>query len=353
MSRHNSHSNLRLSLERANASLFLIIKCHEVIMRAQKEEDIFSRICKELVSQRQYKLAWIGVAKHDVSKTVVPVAHAGFKKGYLETSTIHWKNDKFGHGPTGLAFRTKHTQIHQDLMENSDYKPWRKRALKYGYNSMISLPCKINDHVIFVFNLYSDEPYAFDKQEVEILETLAKDMAYGVHNLRIMEERNTDKLTGIPNRRYFDEIFLKELKRAIRDSNPLTLLMVDIDYFKLFNDTYGHLAGDDCLQKIAQTLHDIVSRPGDVVTRYGGEEFGIVLPNTDTKAISLAEECRDAVEKLQIPHKSSKISNYVTISIGVKTLYPDKKASPRKIILEADRALYKAKEKGRNRTIQQ
>lgn len=352
MFKNDFHSNLKLSLERANASLFLIIKCHEEIMRAQKEEDIYKRICQLLVAQSQYKLAWIGIAKHDKSKTVVPVAQAGFRKSYLESSTIHWKNDKFGHGPTGLAFRTKHTQINQNLRENPNYKSWRDRAVKYGYNSTISLPCKINGHVLFVFNLYSEEPFAFDKQEVEILETLAKDMAYGVHNLRIMEERNTDKLTGIPNRRYFDEIFLKELKRASREATPLTLLMVDIDHFKLFNDSYGHIAGDDCLQKIAHTLHSLVSRPGDVVTRYGGEEFAIILPNTDIKAISLAEECRNSVEKLQILHKSSKISNYVTISIGVKTLYPDKKSSPRKIILEADKALYKAKELGRNRTIQ-
>ncbi|MDD5772649.1 MAG: sensor domain-containing diguanylate cyclase [bacterium] len=352
MNKNTFHSNLKLSLERANASLFLIIKCHETIMRAQNEEEIYKRICRVLVDQSQYKLAWIGIAKHDNKKTVIPIAHAGFKEGYLEESTIHWKNDKFGHGPTGLAFRTKHTQINQNLLENPNYKTWRKRAVKYGYNSTISLPCKINEHVLFVFNLYSDEPYAFDKQEVEILETLAKDMAYGVHNLRIMEERNTDKLTGIPNRRYFDEIFLKELKRAVRDLTPITLLMVDIDYFKAFNDCYGHIAGDDCLQKIAKTLHGLVSRPGDVVARYGGEEFAIILPNTDIKAISLAEECRSAIEKLQIPHKCSKVSKNVTVSVGIKTSYQEQKLSPRKIILEADKALYKAKELGRNRTIQ-
>ncbi|OPX55380.1 diguanylate cyclase (GGDEF) domain-containing protein [Oceanospirillum multiglobuliferum] len=168
-------------------------------------------------------------------------------------------------------------------------------------------------------------------------------------NQELEQISRTDALTGVANRRYFDEILDKEWKRALRNHNPLTLVMVDIDCFKLYNDYYGHLEGDECIRMVAQTLKDMMSRPMDLVARYGGEEFAILLPDTNDNAIVLAEQCRKAVEQQQMPHAASKVSPYITISLGMCTINPDQELEMNELIRQADRALYKAKESGRNR----
>ena len=158
-----------------------------------------------------------------------------------------------------------------------------------------------------------------------------------------------DGLTEISNRRYFDQHFAREWKRAIRDKKLISLIMIDIDFFKLFNDTYGHLAGDNCLIQVANTLNDLVNRPADLFARYGGEEFVAILPGTDKDGtLLLAEEMRKAVEALKIKHTSSAISEYVTISLGVGTIFPDNKSSSNALINLADKILYKVKQSGRN-----
>ena len=158
-----------------------------------------------------------------------------------------------------------------------------------------------------------------------------------------------DGLTNVFNRRYFHQHFEREWKRVIRDKNPISLLMIDIDFFKLYNDTYGHLAGDECLKHVANTLNSLVHRPADLFARYGGEEFVVVLPATEEKgSIKLAEEMRKDIEALKIKHSSSNISEHVTISIGVVTIFPEVKSSSNELINLADKALYRAKESGRN-----
>ena len=125
-------------------------------------------------------------------------------------------------------------------------------------------------------------------------------------------------LTGIANRRYFDQALDKEWRRALRQQKPLGFIMADIDFFKNYNDTYGHQEGDECLKKIAKTLSLVARRPADLVARYGGEEFAIVLPNTSPEdAYHLAEMARQAVLALRIPHTSSDVCEYATISLGV------------------------------------
>lgn len=161
-----------------------------------------------------------------------------------------------------------------------------------------------------------------------------------------------DGLTEVANRRYFDEFFLREWERALRDRTPISLIMIDIDYFKAYNDTYGHQAGDQCLQQVAQLLRDIVKRSTDLAARYGGEEFAVVLPNTNmTGATSIAEALRTGVEMLHIPHSGSSINDFVTISLGVSTISPEPNLSPNSLIGFADSALYRAKQSGRNNVV--
>ncbi|WP_166268947.1 CHASE domain-containing protein [Marinobacter caseinilyticus] len=160
----------------------------------------------------------------------------------------------------------------------------------------------------------------------------------------------TDGLTELANRRHFDLYLDHEWRRARRQKSPISLIMLDIDYFKPFNDQYGHPAGDRCLEQVAQALRSVVRRPTDLVARYGGEEFAIILPETDNAPV-VAEACRAAVEALGVPHSFSEVSAVVTVSAGVCTLVPDTTLSPDELTQRADRALYQAKDAGRNRLV--
>jgi len=158
-----------------------------------------------------------------------------------------------------------------------------------------------------------------------------------------------DGLTGVSNRRHFDQVLDNEWRRALRNQNPLSLIMIDIDHFKRYNDHYGHQEGDECLKKVAKTLSRMAKRPGDLVARYGGEEFAIILSDTISKsALKLAEETKEAVLSLKIPHSTSQVCENVTVSLGLTSLTPDSDLSPQNLIKAADRALYKAKNEGRN-----
>ena len=171
-------------------------------------------------------------------------------------------------------------------------------------------------------------------------------------NQELAEISRTDALTAVANRRYFDEVLDKEWKRSLRNHTPLTLIMVDIDCFKLYNDYYGHLEGDECIHAVAQTLKDMMSRPMDLVARYGGEEFAILLPDTNENAVILAEQCRKLIEQQRIPHAASKVSPYVTVSMGIATIVSDVTDDVSELIRLADRALYSAKAGGRNQVVQ-
>lgn len=169
-------------------------------------------------------------------------------------------------------------------------------------------------------------------------------------NSELMNLSIRDGLTGISNRRRFDEYINMCWKNSIRSKKSLSLIMTDIDYFKLYNDTYGHVEGDGCLIKVAQTISKCLKRPIDFVARYGGEEFVIVLPETNLDgAIKVAEDIRTSIEDIKIEHINSKISKYVTVSLGVVTIQPSLTDNLIEFIDAADKALYNAKKTGRNR----
>jgi diguanylate cyclase (GGDEF)-like protein len=159
-----------------------------------------------------------------------------------------------------------------------------------------------------------------------------------------------DGLTGITNRRRYDEMLDQEWKRAAREGTPLSVILADIDHFKPYNDHYGHQAGDDCLKRVAQALRDAVQRPGDLVARYGGEEFVAILPGTDSGgARSVAEAMRRAVSDLAVDHAASPTASIVTASLGAATVVPDETSAPAALVAAADEALYESKKGGRNR----
>ena len=160
-----------------------------------------------------------------------------------------------------------------------------------------------------------------------------------------------DSLTGVANRRNFDRALEKEWRRCFRSGHSLALIMIDVDFFKAYNDGYGHQSGDDCLKQVAHLLREALRRPGDLLARYGGEEFAVVLPETPLAgAVIVAENLRAAIESASLPHGHTRVpGGRVTLSLGVASIVPQSEGAMKDLIDRADRALYRAKAAGRNR----
>ena len=201
----------------------------------------------------------------------------------------------------------------------------------------------ISSSILYIFRLL---------KQSEITQQAVASRTQELNEAKEAMERLTllDQLTGIANRRHFDNYLTKQWKLAKREHTPLTLLVIDIDLFKQYNDNYGHLAGDDCIQQVAQILNDTLRRPNDLLARYGGEEFVIIAPNTSDGYI-LAELCRQNIEKAAIAHAHSSISPHITISIGFTTMIPSDEFTPDLLFKQADQALYRAKSAGRNQSL--
>jgi len=172
-------------------------------------------------------------------------------------------------------------------------------------------------------------------------------------NIQLKEAALNDSLTGLHNRRYFNDIAKNELRRCAREKRLFAFLMLDIDYFKQYNDTYGHQMGDKALQDVAKSLKMSFQRPGDFVFRLGGEEFGVILsPDTSSDAMVRAQTVNERIKELEIEHTGSKVESVLTVSIGVRVVEVDSDSNIEEIMHSADEALYRAKEEGRNKSIQ-
>jgi diguanylate cyclase (GGDEF)-like protein len=170
--------------------------------------------------------------------------------------------------------------------------------------------------------------------------------------LSLAREVTIDGLTQIANRRAFDQRLEQEWQRLAREHLPLSLLLCDVDFFKRYNDRYGHPAGDDCLRIVAKAIESCIRRPADLAARYGGEEFAVILPNTFKEgATFIAEEICHTVASLNIPHEFSFVKDLVSVSVGISTTLPDRNIHPRSLIESADKGLYLAKNQGRDRAV--
>ncbi|MFA6972535.1 MAG: diguanylate cyclase [Gallionella sp.] len=193
----------------------------------------------------------------------------------------------------------------------------------------------------YIVKLQRDDAYrALRASQIQLVEL----------NMQLLKQANIDGLTGIVNRRHFDERFGEEWLRALRNRHPLTLIMFDIDAFSKYNDKFGHIEGDECLKRVARCAQEIISRPTDTLARYGGEEFIVLLPETDASgAIIIAEKLRINVESLHLSNPDSSVSQFITISVGVTTFVPAVNSTQGDCLRLADEALYRAKDAGRNR----
>jgi non-specific serine/threonine protein kinase len=230
------------------------------------------------------------------------------------------------------------------------YAPNQKRA------PAIYLPIAFGGKTVGALGVTGTAPRHFDDDQISMLESCVVYLGARIHDERSRADRErleriafTDQLTGLANRRAFDEALEREWHRCARSRSPLSVLMLDVDFFKIFNDTYGHVAGDGCLKQIAQAVGACIGRPGDVCARYGGEEFAVVLPETsEADAARIGESIAAAVRATSLPHLGSSLG-IATVSIGCASVVPDP-GSPASSITElADAQLYRAKENGRNR----
>jgi len=171
-----------------------------------------------------------------------------------------------------------------------------------------------------------------------------------ISNKKLSELSIKDGLTNLYNRRFFDQALEREWNRLMRTGSPLSIIILDIDYFKLYNDNYGHQAGDECIKELAESINSSINRSSDVAARYGGEEFIIILPESGMEgALKVSEKLQDNLSKKRIEHKHSKVSDYVTVSIGISTIIPSLNLTPQLIVKQSDEALYRSKNAGRNK----
>jgi two-component system chemotaxis family response regulator WspR len=212
----------------------------------------------------------------------------------------------------------------------------------------VELLARIRAHAkSYIAQRERDEAFSNLRSMQEQLEKMNVELARS--NRELQRLSSMDGLTSLANRRQFDSRLEDEWQRAMRSGLPLSLIFADIDFFKRYNDQYGHQCGDECLQRVAAALQETIHRPADLVSRYGGEEFVMILPETtDEGALAVAEKVLSTITALNIPHANSDASDHVTLSIGVATLCPKEGSQPQELIEMADKMLYRAKERGRN-----
>ncbi len=264
-----------------------------------------------------------------------------------------------GRGLAGRVWATQQCEWLEDL-RNSDSGFSDLSLQTAGLRTALGIPIVLDGQVLAVLLFLNKVGVALDPRLIALVQASATQLGGLIQRKKaeaILRQANQelhriatlDGLTQIPNRRQFDEYFAQEWRRLRRESQPLSLVICDVDHFKHYNDTYGHLAGDDCLRSLAQAMKFALRRPADLVARYGGEEFAAILPNTEREgAACVAEGIRVAVQDLAIAHAEVSTSDVVTVSLGTATLIPDSHTPAENLIHLADRALYEAKARGRN-----
>ena len=236
------------------------------------------------------------------------------------------------------------------LSSNEDPRD-KRRAFENGATDyLVKLPDKVE--LIARIRAHARSYLAQRQRDEAYRELAAVKAQLEEQNVLLARLSAVDGLTGIANRRCFDESLDREWRSASRRRTTLSLVMIDVDHFKRYNDHYGHQGGDDCLRKVALTIEASIRRPSDLVARYGGEEFAILLPDTDRAgAIVVAETARARIAELALAHEKSTTASVVTISLGVGTVSPSDPDGAAELVSGADGNLYRAKERGRDRVV--
>jgi len=259
---------------------------------------------------------------------------------------------KFGEDVFGESLMYEKAIYIPDVSQEPKYNFFNDKT-KNGSFLVIPLLLRKN-HPVGVLSLYRKTTDSFSNNEISLFKTIANEIAKVIDKTLLFRQTKelsiTDELTGLYNRRHFNERFESEVQRSRRYNRPMTVLMIDIDYFKNFNDINGHLMGDEILKRVAHTIESNI-RKADLVARYGGEEFVVILPEIDKhRALSVAEKLRRTIEKKRFPKQENQPHKNLTVSLGLAS-FPEDSTDARELIDFADRALFKAKAEGRNRVM--
>ena len=266
-------------------------------------------------------------------------------------------------GMTLMRFYKNHPEtknIPVIILSSKEDAEIKRDAFNHGANDYL---VKLPDPIELIARIKAHSKHYFTEMERDTAYQIMQGMQQQLEqanteleksNIELQRLSTMDGLTNIANRRSFDKFIDDEWRRALRENsnNSIAVILIDIDYFKLYNDGYGHQGGDDCLIQVAQTLDKCVHRASDLMARYGGEEFVAVLVDTDEQgAMIIAQQMLDAIRSIEIPHEHSKVAKFVTLSMGVASLIPGDANSTEQLITAADKALYAAKAQGRNQAI--
>jgi diguanylate cyclase (GGDEF)-like protein len=274
--------------------------------------------------------------------------HQNFSLGLASSEFIH------------QILHSRQSILANDLKTANHYVADADLIEKLALEASFGIPVQSNDQILAALVFFCKNQVTIDLQSLNLVNAVATqlgtliqrkkaEVALREANQALERLANLDGLTQVANRRRFDEYLMQEWSRSLRYQTPLSLILFDVDYFKAYNDYYGHLRGDECLQQIVQAVSQEIKRPTDLLARYGGEEFAVVLPNTTLEgAIIVAQAMQLAVQRLAVPHVQSQIGQIVTISLGVAHLFSPTQSTD-DLIISADQALYEAKSQGRDR----
>ncbi|MCP4400571.1 MAG: diguanylate cyclase [bacterium] len=366
------------AMQQRNIELLLLNRVSRIFGSSLKLEQVFETVLDEV--QRLLDVYSVSLWLLEAEKNELVCMQS---KGHGSDALVNQRL-AFGQGITGWVAQQKTSLLVPDTWKDARHLINVDKHTGVSIRSMISIPLLTKGAAIGVLNLVDSRVDYFSKNELTLLEPVAAAAAIAIENAHLYttaqqelaERRRTeqqlrktkealeaanqellrlatlDGLTQIANRRRFDEYLDQEWRRNIREQAPLSLILGDIDYFKPYNDTYGHQAGDDCLKQVAQTMDRTVNRVTDLVARYGGEEFAVILPHTDSDAaMHIAQTIQDAIHALNIPHGQSSAGKHVTLSLGVVCCIPTRESSSELLVAAADKSLYQAKEQGRNRIV--
>lgn len=361
-----ANARLYQETQRRAAELEMLNELSRAAVEASELRPLLARITRDV--QRRFHLTVVAVVLTDSSGERFELTeYSGPALGLPIGS--HWPRRA---GMVGRAIHSGQVQFAHDVDSDLDYLP-----LVSEVRAELVVPIRHRDSILGAFSFQSEDPAVFSPQMRTILELLADQVAGAIHRAAVnrrlseagaaLEEANRrlreaneslqllslqDGLTDIANRRHFDDSLIQEWRRARRQESPLALVFLDIDGFKEFNDSQGHLEGDRCLRTVAALLQASLQRAGDLAARYGGDEFAVLLSGCDAvQAEAVAESLRRRVAELRIPHPASRSGSLLTISAGVAALVPTARQAASVLTKRADEALYAAKRSGRNRVV--
>lgn len=339
-----------------NRTLRMLSRCNEALVRASSEPELLEAICRQIVENGGYRLAWVGFARHDDDKSVQPAAFAGFGGDYVAGLKLTWGDDLRRRGMAGLAICEGRPAIARHLATDPVFEPWREAARKSGFASCMALPLTGKDEVLGTLSIYSADADAFDAEETRLLQELAADMAFGIVSLREAARReeaeralayqaNFDTITGLANRNLFSDRVRQAIVHAARTGHQVAVLVLSLDRFKAIKDSLGHGAGDALLQHVGQSLTAAL-REGDTLARLSGNEFALAIGDLTT-ADDVAPVALKLLATVLEPMTLEGRTVYTSASIGI-SLYPKDGAQADSLLQNADAAMSSAKSMGSN-----